>query len=97
MKPCFLTSIEVLQNVADNPDFEVVLENECPIQRAEEEIEITNVVKASGDIIKKRKINFSKEEECTILGKQMLTNESIKTVSKHLWFPKHSYREAPRV
>ena len=97
MKPCFLTSIEVLQNVADNPDFEVVLENECPIQRAEEEIEITNVVKASGHIIKKRKINFSKEEECTILGKQMLTNESIKTVSKHLWFPKHSYREASRV
>ena len=49
--PCFLTSIEVLQNVADNPDFEVVLEDEYPIQRAEEEIEITNVVKASGDII----------------------------------------------
>ena len=97
MKTCFLKSIKVLKNVEDNPDFEVFLEDEYPIQREEEEIEITNVVKASGDIIKKRKINFSKEEECTILGKQMLTNESIKTVSKHLWFPKHSYREASRV
>ena len=34
------------KDVADNPDFEVVLESECPMQRAEEEIEIKNVVKA---------------------------------------------------
>ena len=65
------------KNVADNPDFEVVLEGEYPRQSAEEEIEITNVVKATGEIIKKRKMNLSKEEECTILGKQMLTHESI--------------------
>ena len=97
MKTCFLTSIKVLKDVVDNPDFEVVLEDRYPIQRAEEEIEITNVVTASGNIIKIRKINFSKDDECSILGKQMLTSESIKTVSKHLWFPKHSYSEAPRV
>ena len=41
------------------------------------EIEIPNVVKASGKIIKKRKMNFSEEEECTIRGKQILTDESI--------------------
>ena len=78
------------KKVADNPDFEVVLESECPIQRAEEEIEITNVVKASGEIIKKRKMNFSKEEECTILGKQMLTDESINIAQRLLskQFPK---------
>ena len=78
------------KNVADNPDFEVVLESECPIQMAEEEIEITNVVKASGEIIKKRKMNFSKEEECTILGKQMLTDESINIAQRLLskQFPK---------
>ena len=34
------------QNIAENPDFELVLEGECPMQRAEEEIKITNVVKA---------------------------------------------------
>ena len=62
--------------MANNPDFEVVPQNECPIQRAEEEIEITNVVKPSGEIIKK-KINLSKEEEYIILGKQMLTDKSI--------------------
>ena len=39
------------KNVVDNPDFEVVLEGECPIQRVEEEIEITNAIKASGKII----------------------------------------------
>ena len=36
------------KNVAGNPDFEVVLEGECPIQRAEEKTEITNVVKRLG-------------------------------------------------
>ena len=78
------------KNVADNPDFEVVLEGECPIQRAEEEIEITNVVKASGEIIKKRKMNSSKEEECTVLRKQMLTDESINRAQSLLskQFPK---------
>ena len=38
---------------------------------------MTDVVKAFGEIIKKRKMNFSKKEECTILGKQMLTDEYI--------------------
>ena len=80
-----------LKKIVDNPDFEVVLEDECPIQRAEEEIEITKVVKASGEIIKKRKMNFSKEEECTFLGKQMLTDESINIAQSLLskQFPKN--------
>ena len=34
MKPCFLTSMEGNEHVADNPDLEVVLEDKCPIQRA---------------------------------------------------------------
>ena len=82
------------KNVVGNPNFEVVLEGKCPIPRAEEEIEITNVVNASGEIIKKRKMDFSKEEECAILGKhahrrvhQHSAKSTIKTVSKGLWFP----------
>ena len=47
-------------NVANNPDFEVVLESECPIEKAEEEIGVINVVKASGKIIKKKKDEFLK-------------------------------------
>ena len=43
-----------------------------------------------GEIIKKRKINHSKEEECTVLGKQMLTDESINIAQSLLskQFPK---------
>ena len=79
MKPCFFDEHGRLENnVANNPDFEVVPQNECPIQRGEEEIEITDVVKPSGEIIKKKKkINLSKEEEYIILGKQILTGKSI--------------------
>ena len=65
------------KNVAGNPDFEIDLEGKYPIQRAEKQREITNVFKASAEIIRKRKMNFSNEKECTILEKQMLTDESI--------------------
>ena len=53
--------------VADKPDFEVVLEDECPIQRAEAELEITNVVKASREISKKeRRISQKKRNALSL-------------------------------
>ena len=37
--------MEGFKKIVDKPDLEVVLEDECPIQRAEEEVEITSVLK----------------------------------------------------
>ena len=49
------------------------------------------MLKVSGEIIKKRKMNFS-EEECTILGQQMFTDGWINVVQGLLskQFPKIS-------
>ena len=80
------------KNISDNPDLTVVLKDEYPVQRAEEEVKPQTLLKVSGEIIKKRKMNFSKEEECTILGQQMFTDQCINMVQGLLskQFPKIS-------
>ena len=44
------------KNISDNPDLTVVLKDEYPIQRAEEEVKPQMLLKVSGKIIKKRMV-----------------------------------------
>ena len=105
MKPCFFDGHGRLEkNVANNPDFEVVPQNECPIQRAEEEIEISEVVKPSGEIIKKEDkfvkrggVHNSWKTDAHRQVHRQCAKSAIETVFKDLWFPRHSHREASRV